>query len=156
MESWNCSLPRFSLSGNTYKARLIDIHDGDTITVAAEVFPGNVFQLSIRLLGIDAPEITSKDPFVKQKAEAARMRLVEILGPGLTTNKQHFTRNEMRQLLQKDVHVVIISCQGMDKYGRVLSRVWSSRDWPDVENILDANSVLIREGHAKVYELRSP
>lgn len=142
MDQYNCTnLPHFSLSGNTYRARLLDVHDGDTITVGAEVFPGRAFQLIVRLLGINAPEMSDK-----QKGEEARTRLVSILIPSIVLDsKRHLTRKEMRDILQKQINIIQVKCQGMDKYGRVLAEVYA-------ENSSEhAGDILLREGLAKSY-----
>lgn len=131
-EDWlqwtSLSTPRFSLAGRDLRARLLDVHDGDTLTAAIEVFPGQVFSFAVRLDGIDAPEMT--DPDRKTIAEAARVRLVQLLVPSLATTvrcddgqKKRLTRAEMRRVLQGNVHMIRLRCTGMDKYGRVLARV---------------------------------
>lgn len=142
------STPVFSFAGLECDARLLDVHDGDTVTVAAEVFPGRFYQLSIRLAGIDAPEMTSKDAELKKRAEIARGRLVQLLAPDIILNLgAHLTRNEMRGLLQKGVpRMVFLKCQGMDKYGRVLAEI--SKD----DATVHAGKTLIDEGLVKAYD----
>lgn len=139
--------PPFGLAGMHYTARLVDVHDGDTVTVIAEVFPAVVFQLHVRLLGIDCPEMTSKTPAVKEMAERARLRLVSLLTGGavVVPHAGHLTRGEMMTLLQRDVHLIRVRCHDMDKYGRVLAEVSQSDAQPH------AGTVLLQEGLARPY-----
>ena len=134
--------PVFSFEGTALRARLLDVHDGDTATVAAEVYPGRVCQLSLRLAGIDAPEMASETV----GAEVARCRLLQLLTglevDGATT---HLTRGQMRALLQRGVHLVHVACGENDKYGRVLARV--SRE----EGGRHAGDVLLEEGLVNPY-----
>ena len=42
-------------------AKIIDIYDADTITVALEL-EGNIVRMPVRITGIDAPEFDPSDP----------------------------------------------------------------------------------------------
>lgn len=150
--------PFFGVAGLSCTARLIDVHDGDTVTVIAEVFPAHVCKLHVRLLGIDAPEMTSKAPSVRELAERSRLRLVELLVPQTPSvtksvsvpmhlpHAGHLTRNEMMIMLQADVHLVHLHCHEMDKYGRVLAEISCDASTPH------AGLTLLREGLARPYE----
>ena len=145
----------FSFDGFKTTARLFDVHDGDTVTVIADV--GLFFDsprpfetlLTLRLVGIVAPEMTSHDAETKRKAEAARCRIVEILAPDLYDlipkvnvhenvheHPEHLTRIQMRDLLNKRDVSVFVSCGGYDKYGRTLAEISSSDGAPTVNSIL--------------------
>lgn len=140
--------PPFSLEGRESIARLLDVHDGDTVTVAFEVFPACVYKLNIRLLGIDAPEITSKIPATRTLAERARMRVVSALAPGLQESVSlgpRPTRRTLTTALSSRVYEVFVCCRGMDKYGRVLATVSKERGGACVSEIL------LGEGLAKPY-----
>lgn len=140
--------PVFGLKGRKLTGRLVDVHDGDTITVIAELFPSSVFKINVRLAGIDAAEMASKSPQVKEFAERARMRVVTLL-TGLhesdLPHTGHLTRAEMMSLLQRNVHLVHLRCKDMDKYGRVLADVAIDENYPHV------GMVLLQEGLASPY-----
>jgi micrococcal nuclease len=92
----NPFIPSFELG------KVIKVYDGDTITVAAELSPGSgVNRFSVRLFGVDAPEIRSSDMDEKHCAKTVRDELA-------------------RMLLEKIVHLDITN---IDKYGRLLARV---------------------------------
>lgn len=143
--------PKLSLRGQCCWARLLDVHDGDTITVAAQVFDARVAQFPVRVDGIDAPEMTSRDPDLHRRAERARVRLAQLLAPDVASRLNpdvHTTRGEMRRLLQQQQEpiLVYIQCGSNDKYGRVLARVSTT---PDGEHV---GCALISEGLANKYD----
>lgn len=85
-----------------YKARVIDVYDGDTIRVDIDLgFSMSLKNLKVRLVGIDTAEIKSKDLVLKQKAIEARDWLRE-------------------KCLGTDVY---LDSSGQDKYGRWLGKV---------------------------------
>ena len=55
-----------------YKAKYIRNYDGDTIKFIADLGFGVWKHTTIRLVGIDTPELRSKDPVDKEKAYAAK------------------------------------------------------------------------------------
>ena len=72
------------------------VHDGDTVWLEGE---------KIRLLAIDAPELTTRHRGTKQRADAARDRLVQLLREG----------------------ELVIERDGTDCYGRTLAHIITPR-----------------------------
>lgn len=62
------------------EARVVKVRDGDTVEVAAFVWPGQAVHVAVRLRGIDAPELRGQCPSETQAAETARARLAELVG----------------------------------------------------------------------------
>jgi endonuclease YncB( thermonuclease family) len=89
-------------------AKVVRVYDGDTITVAAPFCNGSVatgpeiYLFSVRLRGIDTPELRGGGPAEKVKAEIARDALA-----GLVMGR-----------------IVRIDSVGSEKYGRVLANVY--------------------------------
>jgi endonuclease YncB( thermonuclease family) len=89
-------------------AKVVRVYDGDTITVAAPFCNGStqtepeIYLFSIRLRGIDTPELRGGGPAEKVKAEVARDALA-----GLVMGR-----------------VVRVANVGSEKYGRVLADVF--------------------------------
>lgn len=100
-------------------AETVRVIDGDTIAVRGR---------TIRLTGLDAPEMQGRCPQEVRQAEAARDRLAELLAGGFT------------------IHPAL---NARDRWGRTLARVRMA-DGTDVAD------VLIREGHARAYDGRGP
>lgn len=55
-----------------YPARLVSVHDGDTIKVDVQVWPGQTNRVSVRLDGVDTPELRGKCPQERVQAIKAR------------------------------------------------------------------------------------
>lgn len=81
-----------------YKAKVLDVYDGDTMTVNIDLGFDISIKKKVRLLGLDAPEIKTKDKSEKKLAIEIRDFLREML-------------------LGKEVVVIT---EKPDKYGRSL------------------------------------
>lgn len=117
----------FSFDG-TILAKIVSIYDGDT--VRAVFFHGNqIVQYKIRMAGYDSPEmkplknIPNRDELIKKAKEAKAALSTKIL------NK-----------------VVVIKCNGFDKYGRILGNVY------DLESDENINNFMVTGGYAKPYD----
>lgn len=98
------------------------VYDGDTFKVDIPEWPDIIGKsISIRIYGINAPELKNKDESIKEQARQAKMRLVTLLKGG---------KIELREIRR-------------DKYFRILAKVY-------VNNI-DIGKTLIEEGLAKEY-----
>jgi endonuclease YncB( thermonuclease family) len=88
---------------NVCIGKVVKVYDGDTITIAAQPYQQlPIYKFSIRLAGIDTPEIKSHDPREKQMAIAARDALYDkIFG-----------------------EIVILGNVTTEKYGRILADVY--------------------------------
>jgi micrococcal nuclease len=87
-------------------AKCTNVYDGDTITIAFKLTcdktkNANVYRHNVRLLGIDCPEMKSKNPIEKQVANLAKTKMEELV-----LNK-----------------IIKLENVGMEKYGRILANV---------------------------------
>lgn len=110
-------------------ARVIEIYDGDTITIA-QIFNINgncqIYQFKLRIYGIDTAEIRTKDQNEKQCANIAKQRLHELIYGKMIRVEQ---------------------TPEIDKYGRILARIYINID--DVER--EVADILIGERLAVSY-----
>lgn len=107
-----------------YKAIITKVYDGDTLTADVDLgFKMWAKKIKLRLIGIDTPEIRTKDPQEKALAIKARDRVRELC-------------------LGKEV---IITTRKKGKYGRWLASVYIE------DGDLDIARFLIQEGLAKPY-----
>lgn len=113
--------------------RVLSVYDGDTITVGIP-YEGKVYKQSIRMSGIDTPEIKSEN---KERAVLAKERLIKLITNDKNTTKEMFANS---------IHLVWFECSGFDKYRRLLGSVKTS---PDGKNFSD---ILIQEGFGKYYD----
>jgi len=135
------STPELSFNGLKSYGRLIDIYDGDTIKVILPIFD-SYYKFTIRLNGIDTCEIRSKDKVLQDNALKARDRLFELL-----TNNKVNTKNDIKNILESDVHLVWVECCNKDKYGRILANIYKNKDTEK-----SVSEILLEEKLAYKYE----
>ena len=158
----------------TFTCKVVRVYDGDTVWVAIvsptdrEEAEKRAVRICCRILRIDAPEMPQSHAEamadVSKRAYAARDRLVELLTdceldtperrqsvdssgiplPSLSDHEMQKKVDENRAILWNGLRID----RGRDKYGRYLAelRTMDGRDVSDV---------MLREGHAKVYEASS-
>jgi endonuclease YncB( thermonuclease family) len=107
---------------------VIKVYDGDTITIAGRLpYPESpLYRFSVRLLGIDSPEIKGKTEKEKEAAHKSQRAL-----EGLVLNK-----------------TVLLREISTEKYGRILANVYLVTD---TEELL-VNKWMLANGHAVPYD----
>ncbi|MCY4489224.1 MAG: thermonuclease family protein [Deltaproteobacteria bacterium] len=65
-------------------ARVLSVYDGDTVKVEADMWPGLTWKGSVRVEGVDTPELRGKCDGEKRKARAARDFVRERVGKRVT------------------------------------------------------------------------
>lgn len=114
---------KFTLVGNSMYVRVVDVYDGDTITVIFRF--GNCFyNKKCRIYGIDTPEIRTKNSDEKKAGFEAKEYLKSLV-------------------LGK---VLWAAFDKEDKYGRLLATLWFDKD--STESI---DKIMIRAGHGYSY-----
>ncbi len=101
-----------------YKANLLKVIDGDTIDAQIDLGFGIFVNKRIRLWGIDAPEVKTRDMKEKKRGKLAKKRLKSIL----EQNNGKFS----------------LFSKGFGKFGRCLGEIF-------IEN-QSINNLLIEEG----------
>ena len=94
------SVGLFSLEGQEYRAKVVDVYDGDTIKC---VFPihNKLYRWNCRIAGVDTPELRT------------RCQAEKVFG--------YNVRDKLREkILNK---VVYLQCGEFDKYGRLLVNI---------------------------------
>ena len=109
----------------TYPISSIRVIDGDTIEADVDLGFRIRQRQIIRLAGIDAPELRSKDPEERQRARSAKIALE-------------------RMLIVWQPSEIVMHSTGLDKYGRSLAVIWAHDGsvWDDI------NSLMFEQGHA--------
>ena len=130
-----------------YKAALLSVHDGDTITVMLDQGLKEYRKMNIRLFGINAPELSTP------AGPPSRDHLMNLLTAGVLMPPVGEGTG-----LNKVVLVIRTIKDAADKYGeRWDGKVWleSSGTWgSDNEFVVTSpslNSQMVTDGYAVVY-----
>lgn len=131
-------VPLFTLDGTICQARVVDVHDGDTLSIVMEI-DQRIVACKVRLFGIDTPEISpplkqrNREKIV-QKAKMARNALIRMV-----TDVEIATDDETSSHISctANTRVVTVHCMGIDKYGRQLMKLLAND--VDVANWLIEN-----------------
>lgn len=115
----------------TYPAVVESVHDGDTLRVIGLVREGladdaesaRLVRVTVRLAGINTPELNDADPSDRARAREARDRLRQLAPDGA---------------------LVTVTDRGREKYGRTLADITLHRGG-------SVAVALIAEGHGKPY-----
>jgi micrococcal nuclease len=105
-------------------AQVLEVHDGDTFLAEALVWPGHSVQVSVRIRGIDAPEVRARCDTERELAARAREALAALVGAG---------------------PVRISNIAGAKYYGRVLADV-EAGEGPVAAALLDRGVVRPYDG----------
>ncbi len=75
--------PRQEIINGPMTGEVLNVLDGDTVNVKVHVWIGQEIETSLRVEGIDAPEIKGKCTEERTLAEAARQEMIKLLGDNL-------------------------------------------------------------------------
>ena len=117
--------PYYTLEGHVYICKCVNVYDGDTITVV--FMPKGLdkfYKYTIRLSGIDTPEIRTKNPNEKARAIVVRDFIREMILGKLIT----------------------IKCGKFDKYGRLMANIFVNGESQSI------NDLLIEKKYAYKYD----
>lgn len=125
-----------ALEGADAIARVVSVHDGDTLTAVFEAL-GGFYKIHVRIDGIDAPELRAVSPANRKVAGLARDRMVDLIvdDPDRTghlatardaTCLGAYDPKQIDALFAAGVYVVRIQCGRCEKYGRLLGKVSSA------------------------------
>lgn len=118
---------KFSFDGLKKFVYVSSVYDGDTITIIFN-HNGHKIKLSCRFLGIDTPELRTKDLSEKKKGYAAKYYLQE-------------------RVLEKIKYVEFLQ---NEKYGRTLIRIYDKKQYFK-KNKYSINQEMIDKKHAVPY-----
>ena len=90
----------FTLNGMVFEAKIVDVHDGDTVKAVFKVFD-TYYKWNCRIAHVDTPEIRTDDDDEKERAI--------------------FVRDKVRELILDKI--VTLHCLTFDKYGRLLAEI---------------------------------
>lgn len=150
----------FSFDGLEVYARVVDVYDGDTCTIAFR-FPltaGDMRRFKVRLLGVDAPEMAGGEAASKALAVCARNRVISLVLGRECLQGELDSRASIRAALAAEPRIVRVKCGTFDKYGRILARVFlcQSQDlYDETRECRDLSEILLSERLAVPYACNS-
>lgn len=97
----------FSLKGIECYARVVQIYDGDTLTVIIPIFE-QYYKFSIRLNNIDTCEITSKNEIIQKLSINAKNRLINLI-TGLTITESF----DIKKYLLDNIALIYLKCDDL-------------------------------------------
>lgn len=119
-------IPMFGFTGLNVKAKVIDIYDGDTITIVF-IYKGILIKYRLRMEGYDSPEL-------KPQLNCDNRDLIVKCG--------NLSKKKLEDLILNKIVYIKFSTKN-DKYGRLLGIVYF--------NGININQVMINEGYGKNY-----
>jgi micrococcal nuclease len=112
-----------------YKAEVISVYDGDTVTLMIDQGMKHFARVKVRLVGINTPEIRTTDLEEKERGYSAKNFLKELI----------------------EGKTVIVHTVKKGKFGRWLGVLWLyEEDMTELGQSL--NDLMIQEGHAVAYD----
>lgn len=139
-------VPEFNFAGQNLFARVIGLHDADSLKVVFCV--GNkLYKIMTRLIGIDAPEMRTKDPTEKALSIRARDYVAAWVMPDKFQVGGNYTEKELVAALWETPVIVYIKCGELDKFGRCLAEFYKD----DVEPH-SLNELLKQNGFVDSYD----
>lgn len=121
LEDATDDVPKFSLAGHEYQAKCVAVYDGDTCHIVF-VYNGVLTKWSLRLMGINTPEIKDKDPETVKKAIDSRDFLKSLI-----LNK-----------------IITVKINGFEKFGRLLGTLYLKQG----DKEININKLMIDRGYA--------
>ena len=123
--------PKFGLEthGNRTRVRVIDVYDGDTVTIAME-FHGTISSFRARLAHIDTPELKPSLNAANRTETVARANAA----------RQYLMNLTLGQIVWVDI-------LGYEKYGRLLIDLFLGKN-----DSTSVNQKLVTDGYAVSYE----
>ena len=107
-----------------YKVEILRVVDGDTVDVRMDLGFNVWHKCRVRLMGINAPESRTRNLEEKARGLAAKDWLINIL-----------------ESAQSEIEM---QSHGVGKYGRVLGELYI--------NEVNINQLMVKEGHAELYD----
>ena len=132
---YNNETPFFSMKGLKTYARVVNVIDGDTLTLIIPIF-NECFKFYTRISGIDTCEIHSGIEENKEKGLKAKYRVIELICKDKKIKDIIcITRKQIIEIFDKYVYTVWIECEDFDKYGRLLAKVYLELKKNNVKSI---------------------
>eukprot|EP00899_Mesostigma_viride_P000427 jgi/Mesvir1/10385/Mv10585-RA.1 len=138
---------QFTLQGLRLQCKVVSCHDGDTARVVT-LFPwsSSPQKLTLRLAGIDAPEINPRArdfdrDRVRYRAKISRNALIrKVTNCELILDDVDVSPSDLQKILDTNTKMIDVSMGRFDAFGRVLATLYADG--------VDVNKAMVAEGYA--------
>lgn len=103
-------MPLYTLKGNTFNCKIVDVYDGDTCTAIIRTTNG-LQKHKVRMLGYDSPEMKPSKKLENREEEIKAAKIAKNKLISLVSNNNDLSLNSK---------IIKIECHNWDKYGRLL------------------------------------
>ena len=141
LDCQDCNINTFSLNGKEFICKIVNVYDADTCR-AVFFLNGDLVKYTIRLLGVDSPEIRppSKDKYRKYQiieAKKSRNRLIQLSTDCNIEVNSEFTKNKIQKMINNNKKLVKIKCDdGGGMKGREIERWNQSLNYKNTDDYL--------------------
>ena len=149
----DCEIQCFSLNNKEFDAKITSVYDADTCK-AVFYLNGELIKYTLRLVGIDTPEIRPKKSSDNREeeiiaAKRARNRFIQLCTNCELEIDKDISKKELQKIIDKNTKIIKLKCFEFDKYGRLLANILIIGEFSETINV---NEVLIKEGHGYNYD----
>ena len=106
--NWNNvddSIPMLTFKGKRFNCKVVSVYDGDTIKVVFPIMGSGSMKLykwNCRLIGVDTPELKTKNKLEKELGYKVRDKLREKILGKMVTNELQANIDRFRDLVEKN------------------------------------------------------
>ena len=129
--------PKHIFDGNKYYCKVIDVYDGDTITIALNLNGKQIYQYKVRMYGYDSPEMKPRK---------------NIKNRDIIIQNAKIAKNELKRLILHKIVVIKIEKGTWDKYGRLLGTIYMKQGGLTIKSYtFNVNQYMIENNYGYPY-----
>ena len=138
----------FDLKGQTFDAKVVDVYDGDTCSIVIKL-NNQWTKFKVRAYGYDSPEmrpsknLPDRDEIIHMAIKARNYFVSRVTDLSINLS-YHYTKKELKNMMNNNRKVISVRSQGWDKYGRLLGDFY-------VDNVY-LNEEMIRKKYGYKYD----
>lgn len=134
-----------------YYAELLKVKDGDTIKVRLDLGCSTFVKESIRLVDIDAPEMTTRGKKKKEKAAAAKNFLIDLLkdAESIVVATELNKRGKEKKSFTRYIGTVWVDSKTVAK---ITPGNWLHTNIFEGRTYVNVNQLMLETGHAELYD----
>ena len=148
LKSTDDDIPLFTLKDKEFTAKIVDVYDGDTCSIV--IYLNNKFtKFKLRCLGYDSPEMKppkdaeNREHLIDLAIISRNYFINRVTNISLNLN-QHYSKNQIKDMMKENTKLVKVKSHGWDKYGRFLGEIF-------IDSI-NINNEMIEKNYGYAYD----